>query len=1709
MQTRKSGAAGQSGKTLKQKQKSLGVSKLKDKRLFTSIHDSTDRKEKLMNLDESEVRFQDLFDKINTCVAVYEAVDDGKDFIFKDINMTALRIEKISKEEVLGRRVSKVFPGIREMHLLDIFRRVWKSGKSEYQPVTRYEDKRLVGWRENWVYKLPSGEIVAVYEDATERKQQEEEIRNRAEELAALQTTIIDISLPHPLPELLHLIVERAAILLHASSGGLYLADPQKRQVHCVVSYNTALDFSGTVLAYGEGSAGLVAQTGKPLIINDYRHWSGRAKVFENEQPFRVLISAPFLWQGKVTGVVHVLRENVSQKFTQKDLRLLMMFANHAALAVENTRLMEAAYNEILARKQAEETIRTSEQRLSLVFDTVGDILFLLAVEPHDHFRFESVNHNFLTVTGLKQEQVEGKLMQEVLPPTAHALVLGKYKQAIQENRTIRWEEVSAYPTGTLYGDVSVTPAWNSAGVCTHLIGSVHDITEIRRRQQEIQILSRFAGENPNPVMRISNLGKILFANTASDCILQMWGKKAGQVLPREFKDFVLNSIQSKQNQEIEINCGERIFSFILVPIIKEDYLNLYGRDITEHKQAEEQLRYQAALLANVNDAIVASDAQYRLTVWNKAAESLYGWKAEEVLGQNGLEIVRTEWPTLKADEMRRTIAETGLWRGEATQARKDGRRIPVEISSLVVRDGSGQITGYISVNRDITERKQAEKFLLASEQRYRNIFEDSPVSLWEEDFSAVKQRLDALRAQGVTDMRAYLESHPQEVADCAALVRVMDVNKAGLDLFKTKKKDDLLRDLLKNLSPQSLEDFREELVNIAEGKTKFNWEWVNQTLTGEQINTSLIWSVVPGHESDLSKVFVSVVDITQRKQAEQVLAESENKFRWLYEYAPIAYHILTPDGIIMDVNRRWCQVLDYSREEVLGKEIFDFIVEEERKAARASFIHKKAGKQTFIEGSERNYLTKAGAVRTFKTYDFLVMDQSQNITFIQTTLEDITERKQAEKFLLASEQRYRNIFEDSPISLWEEDFSAVKQRLNALRAQGVTDMRAYLESHPQEVADCAALVKIVDVNKAGLNLFKAKKKDDLLNNLSKILSPQSLKDFYEELVNIAEGRTNFHWEGVNQTLTGEQIDISLTFSVVPGYEGDLSKTLLTISDITDRKNAEKEMRRLISDLRNLSEVEKKNRLFAEALAKNVISIRSTLNTDEILDSIIESINDVVPADAINIMLIEGEHARIVRSRGYQERGLTDWTKQWQVGLDEIKTLKEIIRSKKHKIIFNTDKSKDWTVIAETSWIKSNIISPILDDKTVIGFVNLDSATPDFFTEEQAQHLAVFTDQVSTALKNARLYEATQQRMQRMQAMTQIDQAINSSLDLNISLEIILSNAKEQLSADAVDILLLNGATNSLVFSKAKGFQTDEIHKTNLELGRGLPGRAVLERTTVAIPDLKSAEESYFKNLLVEREGFISYYCVPLITKGELKGVMEVYFRHVFQASQEWLEFLEMLAQQTAIAINNAELLVSLQVSNIELLSSYETTLKGWVDALDMRDKETEGHTQRVTELSLKLARQLGVKDADIIHFRRGALLHDIGKVAISDSILNKPGPLTEEEWVIMRGHPLIAFQLLSKSKYLLPALDIPYCHHEKWDGSGYPRGLKGEAIPLAARIFAIVDVWDALISDRPYRKAWTKKKALEYIQEQSGKHFDPEVVKVFLKNHLAKNIGD
>jgi putative nucleotidyltransferase with HDIG domain len=389
------------------------------------------------------------------------------------------------------------------------------------------------------------------------------------------------------------------------------------------------------------------------------------------------------------------------------------------------------------------------------------------------------------------------------------------------------------------------------------------------------------------------------------------------------------------------------------------------------------------------------------------------------------------------------------------------------------------------------------------------------------------------------------------------------------------------------------------------------------------------------------------------------------------------------------------------------------------------------------------------------------------------------------------------------------------------------------------------------------------------------------------------------------------------------------------------------------------------------------------------------------------------------------------------------------------------------------------------------------------FDQRDLEVLEVLCAHAAQAIANVRLFEEAGRRLARLQALRNIDIAITASLDLHVVLNVFVEQVVTQLHLDAVDVLLLNPHTLTLEYAVGRGFRSPALQHTHLRLGESYAGRAALERRIVNIPSLNEAAGDLARAPLLAAEEFVTYFAVPLIVKGQVKGVLETFQRTPFSPDSEWMEFLETLAGQAAIAIDNAALFDDLQRSNVELALAYDTTLEGWSSALDLRDKETEGHTQRVTNLTLRLARAMGISDTELIHIRRGALLHDIGKMGIPDSILLKPGPLTDEEWIIMRRHPVYALELLSPISYLRPALDIPYCHHEKWDGTGYPRNLKGEQIPLAARIFAVVDVWDALTSDRPYRPAWTRDRALAFIREQAGDHFDPSVVEAFMQMDL------
>jgi HD-GYP domain-containing protein (c-di-GMP phosphodiesterase class II) len=413
----------------------------------------------------------------------------------------------------------------------------------------------------------------------------------------------------------------------------------------------------------------------------------------------------------------------------------------------------------------------------------------------------------------------------------------------------------------------------------------------------------------------------------------------------------------------------------------------------------------------------------------------------------------------------------------------------------------------------------------------------------------------------------------------------------------------------------------------------------------------------------------------------------------------------------------------------------------------------------------------------------------------------------------------------------------------------------------------------------------------------------------------------------------------------------------------------------------------------------------------------------------------------------------------------------------------------------------------------VTGVLGLQAEKMDAFAEADLNFLQMLADQLALALDNARLNEEVRQRasevenlqgisekrLQQVESLRTVDMAITSSLDLPVILQILLEQVVTQLKVDAASVLLYRPEFQSLEYAAKRGFSTDVFENARLRLGEGYAGQAALEQQVVRVADLRWQNDAAACSPLLDQENFVTYLAMPLLVKGQLKGVLEIFQREIFQPAPDWLNFLESLAHWAAIAIENATLMEGLERANSELISAYDATIEGWALALEMRDHEIEGHSRRVPELTVMLGRAFGLGAEELVHLRRGAFLHDVGKIAVPDGILFKPGPLSAEEWRVVQQHPWHSFQMLSAIPFLRPALDIPYCHHEYWDGSGYPRGLREEQIPLAARIFAVVDVWDAVTHNRPYSPIWTKAQAIDHLRAGVGKQFDPEVVQTFL----------
>ena len=943
----------------------------------------------------------------------------------------------------------------------------------------------------------------------------------------------------------------------------------------------------------------------------------------------------------------------------------------------------------------------------------------------------------------------------------------------------------------------------------------------------------------------------------------------------------------------------------------------------------------------------------------------------------------------------------------------------------------------------------------------------------------------------------------------------------------------------------------------------------------------------------DKQALFLVIHDVTERKQADERLRESEEKHRTFIEQSSECITLVDEQGTIVEWNHAREVLTGLNREGVLGKPYWDIRLQllppkmrtadvlQRFKSATLEML--QTGQSPLFNRIHEGELVTASGERKFVDQIAFPI-KTKNGYCIGSVLSDSTARKQAEEALKQSEAHYHLLADHMTDKIWLMDMNlkltyaspSVEKRRgytfeelqrlpleqNLTPASFEMVMKVFAEESPKVMADPSySLDRTLELEfcqKDGSTFWEENKLSIIRNENGTAVSilgegrditerklvEERLRKSEEKYRLIAEntsdgiiifGADNHIQYGspayANQLGYSEMGEFARTpetiYSVIHPDDREavfadiykaieLKKSELTYShrvrhraghyiwrednarfnydlsgnycganvicrDITERKQAEESIRQRVMELGTLNRIS--------------LTLRAVAKQEEMLSIVLDEA----------LAILNTSHGSIELHNKTTDCLDQTIMRGWLAKVNAPHPISEGIAGKvfsnAETYITREFASDPETRAAARSQIPpgwGGICLPIRTSLQTLGVLIVCVPSERELNQDEVRLLSTLSEMTGSALQRMQLHEQTVRRLEQLHSLRAVDQAIASNLDMRLTLDILIDHTVSQLGVDAVAVLLLPPGMNLLELAAHRGFHTHLFNSTSLSESFSL--QAIVAHRLISANEFEVVNKNQRFGELWKKEGFACYWCVPLNVKGEIKGVLEVYCRMDFTPDAEWFELLEALASQAAIAIDNTQLFENLQRANLDLSLAYDATIEGWSRAMDLRDHETEGHTLRVTDLTLKLARAMRISESQLTAIRRGALLHDIGKMGVPDAILLKEGDLTDEEWRLMRQHPQLAHDMLAPIAYLKDALDIPYWHHEKWDGTGYPQGLKGDHIPLVARLFAIVDVWDALTNDRSYRKKWTKQKARQYIKEQSGRHFDPQVVDAFLK---------
>ena len=1127
--------------------------------------------------------------------------------------------------------------------------------------------------------------------------------------------------------------------------------------------------------------------------------------------------------------------------------------------------------------------------------------------------------------------------------------------------------------------------------------------------------------------------------------------------------------------------------------------------DITERKQAESDLRDREiryrTLFENLPIPVFTKDREGRYTSFN-AEESKY-W-VESPIGHTDHELLPPEIADgLRADDLR--VMETGEpWSGEEMFPSPLGLMHSL-VRKVPLYDGAGNVIGILGASLDITERKAFELALQESEEHFRSLYENAAIGIYRTDPDG----------------------------------RILMANPAAVRMLGYETLDELEQ---RNLEQEGYEPsysrrkFREQ-IEETDVITGLESAWTQKD--GSIIYVRESARAIRDKHGNIKYYDGTFEDITVQKWAEQALRASEVRFSIVFHASPVSI-VLTrlKDNLVIDVNDAALKLTGLSGDEVVGHTLTELNIW--GSPADSAKLIKKIKKLGRVEGFEYQMRKATGEI-----VDALLFAETIELSGEPHVLSmslDISDRKQAEKKLREAEQFAQSTIDALTAHICVLDENSVVLSVNRawhdfaeanppvppnhfIGANYLATCDAALGKNADEAALFAAGLRSVMENER--EHFSLEYPCNVPGGEKRWFVAHVTRFTIDEVVRIVIAHENISKRKmVEEALDASNSRFSTAFNASPLATSitrmkdnlliDVNQTMLELTGFS----SEEALGHTALELNIWPNPDERGKLVEQLQQQGRVQgfeIQLRKKSGKIVDLLVSA--EVIELSNEAHML---SMSMDISDRKRADRELRESEKRYR---DLVDNSQELICT--HDLDGNILSVNPWAskTLGYTSeeLLKKNImdfllpghrsgaqkyLAEIKKSGRLQGQLNVQTRSGEQLVWEFNNSLR--TEGVEEPIVRGMAHDITEQRraekkikqqLAHLTALNEIDRVIASSFDLDLTLNLLLRHVVRQLELDAAVILLANPSTNMLEYIAGEGFLGSKTKELKLRIGEDYAGKVALDRRTIHVPDLMTAEPPFSQPHLITDEKFVAYYGLPLIAKGQLKGVLEVFQRAPLDANDDWLSFLETLAEQAAIAIDNAQLFSTLQKTNADLSLAYDATIEGWSYALDLRDKETEGHTQRVTEITTKLCKKFGLSEKELTYARWGALLHDIGKMGVPDAILQKPGKLSDEEWVIMKMHTVYARNMLERINYLKSAIDIPYCHHEKWDGSGYPSGLKGEQIPLTARIFAITDVWDALTSDRPYRPAWSKSDTLDHIKSGAGTHFDPQVVKVFLES--------